>query len=156
WGRAGRHGLAPHAGWAFPRRGGGPASTRWYLHCPYWDLPLSDHLLSAVDRNVACDRGVSQKSARIRHPWARRSSVSSIAEGGGWLPPPGWGGARVYLRTTLSSSPRSSGTVTDSSVASSCRAREYAPSVSSCERMLSAITTAPGSSFVRARAKSFS
>jgi hypothetical protein len=39
--------------------------------------------------------------------------------------------------------------VTDSSVSSACRAREYVPSVSSCESTLSAITTAAGSSFWR-------
>ena len=62
---------------------------------------------------------------------------------------------------TESSRPRSSGTVTTPSVGSAWRAREYAPSVSSCESTLSATTTAPGSSLSRAagraaRSRSFS
>ena len=48
------------------------------------------------------------------------------------------------------------GTVTDSREGSFCRAREYEPRVSSCERTLSATTSAPGSSFSRAAWKSCS
>ncbi len=52
----------------------------------------------------------------------------------------------VDPRTTVSSSPRSSGTVTLDSDGSACREAEYAPSVSTCETTLSAITIPPGSS----------
>ena len=55
----------------------------------------------------------------------------------------------MSVRTALNSSPRSRGTVTLSRVGSACRAREYAPSVSSCESTLSATTSPPGSSFGR-------
>ena len=44
--------------------------------------------------------------------------------------------------------------VTETSVGSACRASEYVPSVSRCETTLSAITTEPRRSFVRASPKS--
>ena len=62
---------------------------------------------------------------------------------------------QAELRTADSSSPRSSGTVTLTSVGSACRAAEYGWS-SSWESTLSAITSAPGSSLSRASANSAS
>ncbi len=60
------------------------------------------------------------------------------------------------LRMVVSSSPRSSGTVTLESDGSAWREAEYAASESACERTLSATTIAPGSRSGSASAKSSS
>lgn len=60
------------------------------------------------------------------------------------------------VSTTVTSRPRSSGTVTDTCAGSLCRAAEYAASVFACETTLSATTSAPGSSRPRTSVKSAS
>src|SRR5207249_11917210 len=52
-GRAARYASSPTLARRIPRRSRGRTSTRWYLHCPYWKSPLSDHLLSAVEARVS-------------------------------------------------------------------------------------------------------
>src|SRR5215204_2946619 len=82
-------------------------------------------------------------------PFRGRRNVAEREEVG--QPPAG--GVSGCRSTTLSSSPRSSGTVTDSSVGSDWRPSEYAPSVSSWDRTLSATKRAPGSALGLASSK---
>src|SRR5437762_2032872 len=56
-GRAARYASSPTLARRIPRRSRGRTSTRWYLHCPYWKSPLSDHLLSAVIAQSISRRG---------------------------------------------------------------------------------------------------
>ena len=95
---------------------------------------------AAPDREDARPRAVDDLLPRSRPQPARSDERGQVAE----------------ARTTESSRPRSSGTVTLESVGSACRAAEYAPSVSTWERTLSARTSPPGSSSGRASAKSAS
>ena len=87
--------------------------------------------------------------SRGRHPYPLVPPLPELSEI--TLGPPPFRGNRTIAesaataRRTLSSSPRSSGTVTLRRVGSACRAAEYWASGSGCERTLSATTRPPGS-----------
>src|SRR3954466_16398858 len=71
---------------AVPRRSRGHASTRWYLHCPYCQNPLPDHLLSAVSRTLAVrpenDRDLESAVERNGHARERRVRLPCLRIGG--------------------------------------------------------------------------